>query len=340
MLNKTFQIFLPPPSASAPVRHQHDTVYVHTPDHYTNTQYYCTHNMYLSEHHLQVTLPESMIPRLFHSITATSLGPGLTEVLMFGGIQRSGGNPIAETTILRFGKEYTSFAKFTPHLPPTELIRSSASVAGPSAGKWTLVDVAHNDTRGTTQRLSEKRIRQATARASSVSETSNHSSQDRVRALEQASARASSVSETSNHSSQDQVRALEQATAHASSVSETSNHSSQDRVRALEQQLRAAEQREYATQLLLQVKYRELAIKDRELANLDSQETLPGRNTKSFVVLLSIQLSVYGFLSIRPHKLNHLFLRPARFVFLAPLGSFYLTVATLYGKDRLIMIIT
>ncbi len=61
----------------------------------------------------------------------------------------------------------------------------SASVAGPSAGKWALVDVAHNDTRGSAQRLSEKRIRQATARASSVSETSDHSSQDRVRALEQ-----------------------------------------------------------------------------------------------------------------------------------------------------------
>ncbi len=47
------------------------------------------------------------------------------------------------------------------------------------------MDVAHNDTRGSAQRLSEKRIRQATARASSVSETSDHSSQDRVRALEQ-----------------------------------------------------------------------------------------------------------------------------------------------------------
>ena len=33
----------------------------------------------------------------------------------------------------------------------------SASVAGPSAEKWALVDVAHNDTRGSAQRLSEKR---------------------------------------------------------------------------------------------------------------------------------------------------------------------------------------
>ena len=61
----------------------------------------------------------------------------------------------------------------------------SASVAGPSAGKWALVDVAHNDTRGSAQRLREKRIRQAIVRTSSVNETSDHSSQDRVRALEQ-----------------------------------------------------------------------------------------------------------------------------------------------------------
>ena len=52
---------------------------------------------------LQVTPPESMTPRFLHSITATSLGPGLTEVLVFGGL--SEGDPIAETTILRFGEQ-------------------------------------------------------------------------------------------------------------------------------------------------------------------------------------------------------------------------------------------
>ncbi|XP_064393447.1 uncharacterized protein LOC135340946 isoform X2 [Halichondria panicea] len=115
----------------------------------------------------EVTPTESMEPRCYHSITATCLGPKLTEVLVFGGILENL-KTVAETTILKF-----------------ELTGPSASVAGPSAGKWALVDVAHNDTRGSAQRLSEKRIRQATARASSVSETSNYSSQDRVRALEQ-----------------------------------------------------------------------------------------------------------------------------------------------------------
>ncbi len=68
---------------------------------------YCTHNMSLC---LQVTPPESMTPRHSHSITATSMGPGLTEVLVFGGCSSvlSADHPIAETTILRFGERVHS----------------------------------------------------------------------------------------------------------------------------------------------------------------------------------------------------------------------------------------
>ena len=54
---------------------------------------------------LQVTPPESMTPRYSHSITATSLGPGLTEVLVFGGKWEWWGDAIARTTILRFGEQ-------------------------------------------------------------------------------------------------------------------------------------------------------------------------------------------------------------------------------------------
>ena len=55
---------------------------------------------------LQVTPPESMTPRSYHSITATSLGPGLTEVLVFGGKHNTlFGYATAETTILRFGEQ-------------------------------------------------------------------------------------------------------------------------------------------------------------------------------------------------------------------------------------------
>ena len=53
---------------------------------------------------LQVTPPESMTPRCRHSTTTTSLGPGLTEVLVFGGYRERWGDAIAETTILRFGE--------------------------------------------------------------------------------------------------------------------------------------------------------------------------------------------------------------------------------------------
>ena len=58
-------------------------------------------SMSVHSSHLQVTPPESVRGRWGHSITATRLGPELTKVLMFGG---KSGDPIAETTILRFGE--------------------------------------------------------------------------------------------------------------------------------------------------------------------------------------------------------------------------------------------
>ncbi len=51
-----------------------------------------------------MTPPESFTPRYFHSITATSLGPGLTEVLVFGGRLKTH-KTVAETTILTFGEQ-------------------------------------------------------------------------------------------------------------------------------------------------------------------------------------------------------------------------------------------
>ena len=69
------------------------------------TSMYITHpSMSVHSSHLQVTPPKSVRGRWGHSITATSLGPGLTEVLMFGGSLELGSDPIAETTILRFGE--------------------------------------------------------------------------------------------------------------------------------------------------------------------------------------------------------------------------------------------
>ena len=55
--------------------------------------------------HLQVTPPESVKQRCYHSITASRLGPGLTKVLVFGGLE-DGGAAIAETATLEFGMSY------------------------------------------------------------------------------------------------------------------------------------------------------------------------------------------------------------------------------------------
>ena len=69
------------------------------------TSMYITHpSMSVYSSHLQVIPPKSVRGRWGHFITATSLGPGLTEVLMFGGQLKWGGDLIAETTILRFGE--------------------------------------------------------------------------------------------------------------------------------------------------------------------------------------------------------------------------------------------
>ena len=52
---------------------------------------------------VQVT-PLTMDPRHLHSLTASKLRSGLTEVLMFGGRVKWLDDPIANTTILTFGE--------------------------------------------------------------------------------------------------------------------------------------------------------------------------------------------------------------------------------------------
>ena len=57
--------------------------------------------------HLQVTPPESVKQRYWHSITASRLGPGLTKVLVFGGRHEyPWGAATAETATLEFGMSY------------------------------------------------------------------------------------------------------------------------------------------------------------------------------------------------------------------------------------------
>ena len=63
--------------------------------------------------HVQVTVP-SLQSRCYHSATAFSLSPGLTEVTIFGGCPNAPSNAesdadlpqIANTTVLRFGESH------------------------------------------------------------------------------------------------------------------------------------------------------------------------------------------------------------------------------------------
>ena len=59
----------------------------------------------------QLTLPEGAQPRMYHTVTVFSLGPGRTQVTMFGGCPKlEGVKPddallkVAETTVLEFGE--------------------------------------------------------------------------------------------------------------------------------------------------------------------------------------------------------------------------------------------
>ena len=59
----------------------------------------------------QLTLPEGAQPRMWHTATALSLGPGLTQVTMFGGCPKwerekslDTQQKLAKTTVLDFGE--------------------------------------------------------------------------------------------------------------------------------------------------------------------------------------------------------------------------------------------
>ena len=67
--------------------------------------------------HVQVKEPH-LQARESHSATATTLGPGVTEVTLFGGIPewtKSGDLPqIANTTVLRFGESTSCVSHTSP----------------------------------------------------------------------------------------------------------------------------------------------------------------------------------------------------------------------------------
>ena len=70
----------------------------------------------------QLTLPGDAQPRLWHTTTALSLGPGQTQVTMFGGCpKRESGKSadalqkLAKTTVLEFGEQNTNMTEQSKH---------------------------------------------------------------------------------------------------------------------------------------------------------------------------------------------------------------------------------
>ena len=109
-------------------------------------------------------------------------------------------------------------------------------MTGPPTEKWALVDVAHNNTRGSSQRLREKRvkIRQATHRTSSES--------DRVRALEQPLRAAEQRAQDAEQREQVTQRLLGEAN-HRCEDAERRLAESEDRLREALQTSQETEQR-------------------------------------------------------------------------------------------------
>ena len=86
----------------------------------------------MSSDHLQVTLPDGGLQRMWHSTTAITLCPGLVEVIIFGGCpddfdpkRPAKDDPrMAETNIITFSEYYPS------PFPTEVLFSSSHNIAG------------------------------------------------------------------------------------------------------------------------------------------------------------------------------------------------------------------
>ena len=63
---------------------------------------------------IQVDLPRNVEGRLGHSATVFGSGPNFRQVVMVGGQKNLlSGSPIAETTLLNFGKTITSWRHYS-----------------------------------------------------------------------------------------------------------------------------------------------------------------------------------------------------------------------------------
>lgn len=86
-------------------------------DHFSSNSLFFNNCHFLPS--LQLTLPGDAQPRLRHTITSLSLGPGWTEVIMFGGCPKwkwgkliDAQQKLAQTTVMEFSEQNTFFFPF------------------------------------------------------------------------------------------------------------------------------------------------------------------------------------------------------------------------------------
>ena len=91
----------------------------------------------------QLTLPEGAQSRIWHSTTALSLGPGWTQVTMFGGCPKwewgkslDAQQKLAKTTVLEFGEQNTHIIIHS--LAVSSLLRSCTTSDVPNQDKQNL----------------------------------------------------------------------------------------------------------------------------------------------------------------------------------------------------------
>ena len=66
-----------------------------------------THTLYMTSH-IQVALPEAILPRWRHSVSVFGVGPDCRQLVLWGGEKEVVGDfngPIGETTLLNFGED-------------------------------------------------------------------------------------------------------------------------------------------------------------------------------------------------------------------------------------------
>ena len=147
-------------------------------------------------------------------------------------------------------------------------------MTGPPTEKWALVDVAHNNTRGSSQRLREKRekIRQATHCPSSES--------DQVKARERLAESENRLSEALQTSQETEQRALDAERRNQELVIE--NGQLQEDLQRLERRAQLAEPQLEDTVCQKQDIERELEGKTKELAAHNTEVwRIPGRDVST-----------------------------------------------------------